>query len=95
MLKYIQDFGFFKSPGGDRSYDAIGLLKEVGEQTAATYENAQEILNNDTPKALPKGDATSGDDKNCDDENNDSNNANISKLTSNALVKLVVSTVLH
>ncbi|CAK8570224.1 unnamed protein product [Lathyrus sativus] len=79
----MEDFGFFKSPGGDKSYDAIGLLKEVGEQTAATYENAQEILNNDTPKALPKGDNTSGDDKNIDDENN----ANNSKLTSNALVE--------
>ncbi|CAI8605658.1 unnamed protein product [Vicia faba] len=83
----IEDFGFFKSPGGDRSYDAIGLLKEVGEQTAATYENAQEILNNDTPKALPRGGGTPGDDKNSDDENDDSNNANNSKLTSNALVE--------
>ncbi|RHN77713.1 putative transcription factor MYB-HB-like family [Medicago truncatula] len=73
----IEDFGFFKSPEGERSYDAIGLLKQVGEQTAATYENAQELLKNDTPKAVPKD--ASG--------NDNSPSANNSKLTSNALVE--------
>lgn len=54
------------------------MLKQVGEQTAATYENAQELLKNDTPKAVPK-----------DASGNDiSPSANNSKLTSNALVKL-------
>ena len=75
---FFQDFGFFKSPEGERSYDAIGLLKQVGEQTAATYENAQELLKNDTPKAVPED--ASG--------NDNSPSANNSKLTSNALVKL-------
>lgn len=68
----------FKSPEGERSYDAIGLLKQVGEQTAATYENAQELLKNDTPKAVPQD--ASG--------NDNSPSANNSKLNSNALVKL-------
>ncbi|CAJ2674680.1 unnamed protein product [Trifolium pratense] len=81
----IEDFGFFKSPGGDKSYDAIGLLQQVGEQTAATYENAQEILKNDTPKALPKD--ASGNDKNSDEENNNPSKASSSKYTSNDLVE--------
>ncbi|KAK4277017.1 hypothetical protein QN277_015087 [Acacia crassicarpa] len=46
----IEDFGYFMSPG-DRSYDAIGLMKQVKEQTAAAYANAQEILDSVTPKA--------------------------------------------
>ncbi|XP_004498481.1 transcription factor MYB3R-1-like isoform X2 [Cicer arietinum] len=78
----IEDFGFFKSPGGDRSYDAIGLLKQIGDQTVATYENAQENLKNETPKALPK-DAT-GDQGNNSPSNQPANN---SKLSSNAMVE--------
>jgi hypothetical protein len=62
------------------------LLRQVGEQTAATYENAQEILKNETPKALPKD--ASGNDKNSDEENNNPSKANSSKYTSNDLVKL-------
>lgn len=73
---------------GDRSYDAIGLLKQIGEHTAATYANAQEILGNETPKALPKD--ASGNDKDRDQEDNDPPNQprNHSQLASNALVKL-------
>jgi hypothetical protein len=62
------------------------LLRQVGEQTAATYENAQEILKNETPKALPKD--ASGNDKNSDEENNNPSKANSSKYSSNDLVKL-------
>jgi hypothetical protein len=62
------------------------LLRQVGEQTAATYENAQEILKNETPKALPKD--ASGNDMNSDEENNNPSKANSSKYTSNDLVKL-------
>ncbi|KAF7830131.1 transcription factor MYB3R-1-like [Senna tora] len=46
----FEDFGYFMSPG-DRSYDAIGLMKQVKEQTAAAYASAQEILEKETPKA--------------------------------------------
>ncbi|POO03932.1 GAMYB transcription factor [Trema orientale] len=50
----IEDIGYFMSPG-DRSYDAIGLMKQISEQTAAAYANAQEVLGNETPETLLKG----------------------------------------
>ncbi|XP_028781320.1 transcription factor MYB3R-1 isoform X2 [Neltuma alba] len=46
----IEDFGYLMSPG-DRNYDAIGWMKQVKEQTAAAYADAEEILEIDTPKA--------------------------------------------
>ncbi|XP_019457867.1 PREDICTED: myb-related protein 3R-1-like isoform X2 [Lupinus angustifolius] len=81
----IEDFGYFISPG-DRSYDAIGLMKQVSEQTAATYANAQEILGNETPKALKK-DATGNKDGN--HENNDPRKqaGNNSQLAINSLME--------
>ena len=51
---YLQDVGYLMSPG-DRSYDAIGLMKQVGEHTAAACANAQEVLGNETPQSLLKG----------------------------------------
>lgn len=69
---------------GDRSYDAIRLLKQISEQNDATYSNAQEILRNELPKPLPK-DAY----KDRDKENNVPPNQprNHSQLASNALVR--------
>lgn len=52
---YLQEVGYFMSPGDNRSYDAIGLMKEVGEHTAAACANAQEVLGNETPQSLLKG----------------------------------------
>jgi len=80
----LQDFGYLMSPG-DRSYDAIGLLKQIGEQTAATYANAQEILENETPKALRNDASGNGEDKYHGSPNQPGNH---SQLASNALVKL-------
>ncbi|KAE9599458.1 hypothetical protein Lal_00039549 [Lupinus albus] len=81
----IEDFGYFMSPG-DRSYDAIGLMKQVSEQTAATYANAQEILGNESPTTLKK-DATGNKDANR--ENNDPRKqaGNNSQLASNSLME--------
>lgn len=39
---------------GDRSYDAIGLMKQISEHTASAYANAQEVLGNETPESLLK-----------------------------------------
>ncbi|KAG7965910.1 hypothetical protein I3843_08G024600 [Carya illinoinensis] len=50
----IEDIGYFMSPG-DRSYDAIGLMKHISEHSAAAYANAQEVLGNETPKTLKRG----------------------------------------
>ncbi|XP_020217306.1 transcription factor MYB3R-1 [Cajanus cajan] len=82
----IEDFGYFLSPG-DRSYDAIGLMKQISEQTAAQYASAHEILGNETPKALPKD--ASGIDRDGDQENIDPQNQhrNHSQLASSALVE--------
>lgn len=58
---------------GDRSYDAIGLLKHISDENAAAYENAQEILRNEAPKGRSQ-------------ENNDQPSQ--SQLRLNAVVKL-------
>ncbi|KAK4786279.1 hypothetical protein SAY86_002968 [Trapa natans] len=44
----IEDIGYIMSPG-DGSYDALGLMKQVSEQSASVYANAEEVLGNDTP----------------------------------------------
>ncbi|KAK4490928.1 hypothetical protein RD792_001647 [Penstemon davidsonii] len=50
----IEDIGYFLSPG-DRSYDAIGLMKQLGEQTASAFADAQEVLGVETPETIMKG----------------------------------------
>ncbi|XP_042488182.1 transcription factor MYB3R-1-like isoform X2 [Macadamia integrifolia] len=44
----IEDIGYFMSPG-ERSYDAIGLMKQLSEHTAAAVAEAQEILASENP----------------------------------------------
>ncbi|KAK6927394.1 SANT/Myb domain [Dillenia turbinata] len=41
----IEDIGYFLSPG-DKSYDAIGLMKRLSECTADAYASAQKVLGN-------------------------------------------------
>ncbi|XP_077210948.1 transcription factor MYB3R-1-like isoform X2 [Tasmannia lanceolata] len=41
----FEDIGYFFSPG-DRSYDAIGLMKQLSGHTAAALAEAQEVLAN-------------------------------------------------
>lgn len=50
----LQDIGYFLSPG-DRSYDAIGLMKQLSEHTAAAFADAQEVLGDETPETILKG----------------------------------------
>ncbi|GKV03397.1 hypothetical protein SLEP1_g15705 [Rubroshorea leprosula] len=49
----IEDIGYLISPG-DRSYDALGLMKQLSDYTAATYADALEVLGNETPETLVK-----------------------------------------
>ncbi|XP_043724473.1 transcription factor MYB3R-1-like isoform X2 [Telopea speciosissima] len=49
----IEDIGYFMSPG-ERSYDAIGLMKQLSEHTAAAVAEAQEILASENPKISSK-----------------------------------------
>lgn len=49
----IEDIGYFTSPG-ERSYDALGLMKQLSEHTASAYANAREILGNETPDSILK-----------------------------------------
>ncbi|KAL0447456.1 UNVERIFIED_CONTAM: Transcription factor R-4 [Sesamum latifolium] len=49
----IEDIDYFLSPG-DRSYDAIGLMKQLGEQTAGAFADAQEVLGDETPETIMK-----------------------------------------
>ncbi|KAL5850436.1 hypothetical protein ACOSQ4_008449 [Xanthoceras sorbifolium] len=49
----IEDIGYFMSPG-DRSYDAIGLMKQLSEHTAAAYADALEVLGNGTSETPAK-----------------------------------------
>ncbi|KAJ4957748.1 hypothetical protein NE237_024859 [Protea cynaroides] len=49
----IEDFGYFMSPG-ERSYDALGLMKQLSEHTAAAVAEAQEILASENPEIPSK-----------------------------------------
>lgn len=68
----------------ERSYDAIGLMKQLSEHTAAAYADALEVLGNETPKSIVKGRLPNN--GNMDKENNGVENR--SHLTSNILVLL-------
>ncbi|KAI3454073.1 hypothetical protein Pfo_010736 [Paulownia fortunei] len=50
----VEDIGYFLSPG-ERSYDAIGLMKQLGEQTADAFADAQKVLGDETPETIMKG----------------------------------------
>ncbi|XP_052297903.1 transcription factor MYB3R-1 isoform X2 [Citrus sinensis] len=47
----IEDIGYFMSPG-DRSYDALGLMKQLSEHTAAAYADALEVLGGESSETL-------------------------------------------
>ncbi|KAL6533919.1 hypothetical protein OROHE_013752 [Orobanche hederae] len=47
----IEDIGYSLSPA-DQSYDAIGLMKQLGERTAGAFADAVEILGDETPETL-------------------------------------------
>ncbi|XP_021735434.1 transcription factor MYB3R-1-like [Chenopodium quinoa] len=47
----IEDIGIFMSPG-DRSYDALGLMKQINEQSAEAYADAREVLGSETPESI-------------------------------------------
>ncbi|XP_047148337.1 transcription factor MYB3R-1-like, partial [Vigna umbellata] len=82
----IEDFGYFMSPG-DRSYDAIGLMKQINEQTAAQYASAHEILGNETPKALPKGKSRNDGDEDREDIDPNNQRGDCSQSASSALME--------
>lgn len=46
----FQDIGYFLSPG-ERTYDAIGLMRQLNEHTAAVMAEAQEILASGNPES--------------------------------------------
>ncbi|KAL9226818.1 hypothetical protein vseg_002587 [Gypsophila vaccaria] len=48
----IEDIGIFMSPGDNRSFDAIGLMKQINDQGADTYADAREVLGNETPESI-------------------------------------------
>ncbi|KAL6985406.1 hypothetical protein U1Q18_018781, partial [Sarracenia purpurea var. burkii] len=62
----IEDIGYFMSPR-DRSYDAIGLMKQLSEHTAAAFADAQEVLGDETPETILRKNLTNPkpDQKNC------------------------------
>ncbi|MBA0839116.1 hypothetical protein Goarm_004882, partial [Gossypium armourianum] len=78
----IEDIGYVMSPA-ERSYDAIGLMKQLSEHTAAAYADALEVLGNETPKSIVKGRLSNN--RNMDKENNGVENS--SHLTSNILAE--------
>ncbi|GMI81431.1 C-MYB-LIKE TRANSCRIPTION FACTOR 3R-1, MYB DOMAIN PROTEIN 3R1, A. thaliana MYB domain protein 3R1 [Hibiscus trionum] len=66
----IEDMGYLMSPV-ERSYDAIGLMKQLSEHTAAAYADALEVLGNETPESIMKGRAINNP-NNMDKENSHS-----------------------
>lgn len=53
MVNPLQDIEYFMSPG-DRSYDAIGLMKQLNEHAAETFADAKEILRNGASESMSK-----------------------------------------
>ncbi|KAJ8433365.1 hypothetical protein Cgig2_020445 [Carnegiea gigantea] len=49
----IEDIGIFMSPRV-RSVDALGLMKQINEQSADAYADAREVLGNETPESIMK-----------------------------------------
>lgn len=49
----IEDIGYFVSPR-ERSYDALGLMKQLSEHTGPAYATAQEVLGDETPDSILK-----------------------------------------
>lgn len=47
----MQDIGYFVSPR-ERSYDALGLMKQLSEHAASAYATAQEVLGDETPDSI-------------------------------------------
>lgn len=72
---------------GDRSYDALGLMKQLSDYTAPTYADALEVLGNETPETLVK--QRRANNPNIDTENScmpQSQTESRSHLSSNILV---------
>ncbi|XP_015573142.1 transcription factor MYB3R-1 isoform X2 [Ricinus communis] len=79
----IEDIGYFMSPG-DRSYDAIALMKQLSEHTASAFADALEVLGNETPETILEKRRSSI--QNMNQENNGATNSepeNHSHLASN------------
>lgn len=86
----FQDIGYFMSPG-DRSYDALALMKQLSEHTASAYADALEVLGNETPETILKERCSN--DQNVEQENNRAQNnqlENHSQLASHVSVWLAV-----
>ncbi|GKG27330.1 hypothetical protein Tco_0403033, partial [Tanacetum coccineum] len=47
----VDDIGYYVSPR-ERSYDALGLMRQLSEHTATAYATAQEVLSDKTPDSL-------------------------------------------
>lgn len=75
----------------ERSYDALGLMKQLGEQSASAFADAQAVLGDETPETLLKK-------KNLRNENADKESTNISNgepehhspMGSNIMVRLPI-----
>ncbi|XP_019414938.1 PREDICTED: myb-related protein 3R-1-like [Lupinus angustifolius] len=76
----IEDFGYFMSPG-NRSYDAIEWMKQISPI-------AREILENETPKALPKDESVNVRDRDQENKVPHDQPGNHCQLASNALLKV-------
>lgn len=61
----LEDLGYFLSPGM-RSYDAIGLMRQLSENTSATISNAWDVMTNNDPEIPSKTFCSS--DKNLSDQ---------------------------
>ncbi|WCJ29829.1 myb domain protein 3r-4 [Euphorbia peplus] len=84
----IEDMGYFMSPG-DRSYDAIALMKQLTEQNASTFADALDALGNETPETLlakrrSNSQIADHENNNAEDDNQQEND---SRLASNILTE--------
>lgn len=50
----IEDIEYYMMSPAERSYDALGLMKQLSEQTASAFANAQAVLGDETPETILK-----------------------------------------
>ncbi|XP_031473399.1 transcription factor MYB3R-4 [Nymphaea colorata] len=64
----LEEMEYFLSPG-DRTYDALGLMQQMSEQTAAALEEAEEVLAGEQPETASLVNLKRSDGHNCSKEN--------------------------
>lgn len=75
---------------GDGSYDAIGLMKQLGEQTAGAFADAQKVLGDETPESIMKGKCATNNNEEKEDNNPNSASSFMVWLSPNTIKRILI-----